>query len=103
MHRVFHAMRLLEEYNHKSLGYADSDPSAVTLGKSFFDKYLSHATIGKNIGTTRKNDTHLALPPSPTALIRGSFGQPNANHAFHQPACFKTTYAIVLKRRFFKP
>ena len=84
-------MHLLKEFNHKYFGYADYNPSAAALGQSFFDEYLSLATIGNYISTTRKNGTQLVSPPSPTAFIRGSFGRPSKNHAFHQKACFETT------------
>jgi hypothetical protein len=30
-------MHLLKEYNKKYLGYADYDPSAALLGKSFYE------------------------------------------------------------------
>jgi hypothetical protein len=34
-------MHLLEEYNKKNLGCVDYNPSAASLGKSFYERYLS--------------------------------------------------------------
>ncbi len=34
-------MHLLKEYNKKYLGYVDYNPSAASLGKSFYERYLS--------------------------------------------------------------
>jgi hypothetical protein len=34
-------MYLLKEYNKKYLGYVDYDPSTASLGKSFYEQYLS--------------------------------------------------------------
>jgi hypothetical protein len=34
-------MDLLREFNKKYLGQSDYDPTAASLGKSFYDDYLS--------------------------------------------------------------
>ena len=34
-------MRLLTEFNKKYLGNPDHDPTVASLGKSFYDRYLS--------------------------------------------------------------
>ena len=93
-------MRLLTEFNKKYLGHPDHDPTAASLGKSFYDRYLSLSTVGND---TRANDAPPQRPPAPRTLLRSSFGRPSANHSFNQEACFETTYVLVLKSGFFEP
>jgi hypothetical protein len=52
-------MHLLWEYNKTYLGYADYDPSAASLGKSFYERYLSLSAIGND---TRANDASSHTP-----------------------------------------
>jgi hypothetical protein len=92
-------MALLREFNKKYLGQQDYDPTAASLGKSFYDKYLSLAAIGNDI---RPNEKSLPRPPLLRNLLRSSFGKPSTSHSFVQDACFKTSYMLVLKSGFFK-
>jgi hypothetical protein len=39
-------MCLLHEYNKKYLRYADYNPSATSLGESFYARYLSLSAVG---------------------------------------------------------
>jgi hypothetical protein len=48
-------MRLLRDFNKKYLGHEDYDPNAASLGKSFFDNYISLAAISND--TTINDDT----------------------------------------------
>ena len=59
-------MGLLREFNKKYLGHPDYDPKAASLGKTFYDNYLSLSTVGIDIHT---NDAHLPRPPSPWVLL----------------------------------
>ena len=93
-------MRLLTEFNKKYLGNPDHDPTVASLGKSFYDRYLSLSAVGND---TRANDAPPQRPPAPRTLLRSSFGRPSANHSFNQEACFETTYVLVLKSGFFEP
>ena len=81
-------MHLLREYNKKHLGYADYDPSAASLGKSFYKNYLLLSAIGNDIYANDMAHTIPGSPPSLNALLRGTFGRPRENHAFHQQECF---------------
>jgi hypothetical protein len=45
-------MRLLREYNKKYLAYTNYDPSAASLGESFYARYLSLSAIDND---TRAN------------------------------------------------
>jgi hypothetical protein len=92
-------MDLLREFNKKYLGQSDYDPTAASLGKSFYDKYLSLSAVGNDIRPT----TASPRPPSPRDLLRSSFGKTSANHSFVQEACFETSFVIVLKSGFFEP
>ena len=87
-------MHLLREYNMKYLGYADYDPSAASLGKLFYERYLSLSAISND---NRANDASSRTPPLPHDLLRKYFGRPSNNHSFHQTACFETAYVIILK------
>jgi hypothetical protein len=42
-------MDLLREFNKKYLGQSDYDPTAASLGKSFYDAYLSLSPVGNDI------------------------------------------------------
>ncbi len=92
-------MELLREFNKKYLGQSDYDPTAATLGKSFYDKYLSLSAVGNDIRST----TASPRPLSPRVLLRSSFGKPSANHSFVQDACFETSFGLVLKSGIFEP
>ena len=63
-------MRLLTEFNKKYLGHPDHDTAAASLGKSFYDNYLSLSTIGNDM---RTNDTLSPRPPSMRTLLRSSY------------------------------
>ena len=91
-------MHLLWEYNTKYLSYTDYDPSAASLGKLFYEHYLSLSAVGND---TRANDASSRMPPLPHNLLRKYFGRPSNNHGFHQTACFETAYIIILKSGFF--
>jgi hypothetical protein len=93
-------MDLLREFNKKYLSQSDLDPTIASLGKSFYDAYLSLSAIGNDI---RPNATSLPRPPSPRDLLHSSFGKPSASHSFVQDACFETSYVLVLKSGFFEP
>ncbi|KAL3803843.1 hypothetical protein HJC23_004005 [Cyclotella cryptica] len=93
-------MHHLEEFNKKYLGHQDFDPTAASLGKSFYDHYLSLSAVGNDTGNT---DAPPRRPPVPSTLHRSSFGRPSTNHSFHQAACFETTYVLVLKSGYFEP
>jgi hypothetical protein len=92
-------MDLLQEFNKKYLGQSDYDPTAASLGKSFYNEYLLLSAVGNDIRFT----TVLSQPPSPCDLLRSSFGKPSASHSFVQDACFETSYMLILKSGFFKP
>ena len=92
-------MNLLREFNKKYLGQSDYDPTAASLGKSFYDDYLSLSAVGNDIRST----TTSPRPPSPRVLLRSSFGKPSTNHSFVQDACFETSFVLVLKSGFFEP
>ena len=79
-------MHLLKEYNKKYLGSVDYDSVAAVLTRA-----------------NEAGDTPQGTPPTPSALLQGTFGHPSKNHAFHQEAGFKITYVLVLKSGFFKP
>jgi hypothetical protein len=81
-------MDLLWEFNKKYLGQSDYNPTAASLGKSFYDEYLSLSAIGNDIFP---NATSSPQPPSPCDLLQSSFGKPSASHSFVQDACFKTS------------
>ena len=70
-------MHLLHEYNKKYLGYADYDPTAASLGKSFYDNYLLLTAIGNDISNKDSTSKTLVAPPSANALLRGTFGRPS--------------------------
>jgi hypothetical protein len=93
-------MDLLWEFNKKYLSQLDYDPAAASLGKSFYDKYLSLSAISNDI---HPNATSSPQPPSPRDLLHSSFGKPSASHSFVQDACFKTSYMLILKLGFFEP
>ena len=59
-------MELLWEFIKKYLGHPDYDPKAASLGKAFYDDYLSLSAVGIDI---RTNDAHLPRPPSPRVLL----------------------------------
>jgi hypothetical protein len=90
-------MHLLWEFNKKYLGQSDYDPTAASLGKSFYDAYLSISSIGNDI---RPNATLSPRPLSPRDLLCSSFGKPSTSHSFVQGACFKTSYVLILKSGF---
>jgi hypothetical protein len=93
-------MDLLREFNKKYLGQLDYDPTATSLGKLFYDDYLSLSAVGNEI---RTNATLSALPPSPPVLLCSSFGKLSTSHSFVQEASFKTSYMLILKSGFFEP
>jgi hypothetical protein len=93
-------MHLLRDFNKKYLGHVDYDPNAASLGKSFYDNYLSLAAVGND---TTHNGKLPPRPPSPHDPSRSLFGRPSKNHSFLQDACFETSYVIVLKAGFFEP
>jgi hypothetical protein len=93
-------MDLLREFNKKYLGQSEYDPTAASLGKSFYEDYLWLSAVGNDI---RPNTTSSARPLSPHDLLRSSFCKPSASHSFVQDACFKTSYGLVLKLGFFEP
>jgi hypothetical protein len=76
-------MDLLREFNKKYLGQSDYDPTAASLGKSFYDAYLLLYAVGNDIHT---NTTSSTQPPLPCNLLRSSFGKPSASHSFIQDA-----------------
>ena len=82
-------MRLRCEYNKKYVGYANYDPSAASLGESFYVRYLSLSAIGND---TRANDASPTTRPVHRALLRKPFGRTSPHHSFHQQACFETAY-----------
>jgi hypothetical protein len=90
-------MDLLREFNKSQSEY---NPTAASLGKLFYDNYLSLSAIDNDI---RPNATSSARPPSQHALLHSSFGKPSASHSFVQDACFKTSYVLALKSGFFEP
>ena len=71
-------MNLLREFNKKYLGQSDYDPTAASLGKSFYDDYLSLSAVGNDIRST----TTSPRPPPPRILLHSSFGKPSTNHSF---------------------
>jgi hypothetical protein len=93
-------MDLLWEFNKKYLSQLDYDPTDASLGKSFYDKYLSLSAVSNDI---HPKATSLARPPSPRDLLHSSFGKPSASHSFVQDACFEKSYVLVLKSGFFEP
>jgi hypothetical protein len=92
-------MDLLREFNKKYLGQSDYDPAAASLGKLFYNKYLSLSDVGNDIRPT----TASPRPPSPRALLRSAFCRPSASHSFVQEARFETSFVIILKSGFFEP
>ena len=68
-------MHLLREYNKKYLGYADYDPTAASLGKSFYNNYLLLTAIANDICTNDSTKTLRGVPPSANALLQGTFGR----------------------------
>jgi hypothetical protein len=93
-------MDLLREFNKTYLGQSDYDPTAASLGKSFYDDYLSLSAVSNDI---RPNATSSARPPQPCDLLCSSFGKPSASHSFVQDACFETSYMLIIKSGFFEP
>jgi hypothetical protein len=90
----------LREFNKKYLGQSKYDPTAASLGKSFYDDYLSLSAASTDI---RPSTTSSTRPPSLHDLLRSSFGKPSASHSFVQEACFETSYVLILKLGFFEP
>jgi hypothetical protein len=93
-------MNLLWEFNKKYLGQLDYNPTATSLGKSFYDDYLSLSAVCNDI---RTNATLSARPPLRGDLFRSSFGKLSTSHSFVQDTCFETSYVLVLKLGFFEP
>ena len=93
-------MRLLTEFNKKYLGNPDHDPTVASLGKSFYDRYLSLSAVGND---TRANDAPPTTRPPPSTLLRNTFGRPSPDHSFHQQACFETAFITILKSGVFEP
>jgi hypothetical protein len=91
-------MDLLREFNKKYLSQSDYDPTTASLGKSFYDAYLSLSAVGNDICP---NATSSPRPPLPRDLLHSSFGKPSASHSFVQDPCFKTSYVLVFKSVFF--
>jgi hypothetical protein len=87
-------MDLLWEFNKKYLGQSDYNPTAASLGKLFYDDYLSLSAIGNDI---HPNATSSAWPPLPCNLLGSSFGKLSTSHSFVQDACFETSYELVIK------
>ena len=59
-------MHLLREYNKKYLRYADYDPTAASLGKSFYNDYLRLKTVGNDINYNNSTSNTLLCHPLPT-------------------------------------
>jgi hypothetical protein len=87
-------MCILHEYNKKYLGYADYDPSAASLGESFYARSLSLSAVGND---TRANDATTTMRPSPRTLLRKPFGLTSPDHSFYRQACFETAFVPILK------
>jgi hypothetical protein len=93
-------MELLWEFNKKYLGQLDYDPTAASLGKSFYDNYLSLSAVDNDICP---NTTSSTQPLLPCNLLCSSFGKPSASQPFIQDACFETSYVLILKSGYFEP
>jgi hypothetical protein len=77
-------MDLLRVINKKYLGQSGYDPTAASLGKWFYNDYLSLSAVCNDI---RPSTTSSAWSPLQHNLLHSSFGKLSTSHSFVQDAC----------------
>jgi len=79
-------------FNKKYLGHEDYDPNAASLGKSFYDNYLSLSAISND---KTHNGKPTPQPPSPhnlyCSLFRRSSDRAKTIPSFRTPASKRHT------------